>query len=116
MMKQWTLLSTVSPAVPVTASLKVTLEMDMLLYESPCPFTEDLHYSELRYSVDLSEENSLFLKEFLRCFAAQSVTDCPIFLHATSCLVLFGLVSMYLAGELALTPTSGNKYKNAHKK
>ena len=40
----------------------------------------------------------------------------PVIVYATSCLILFGLVSMYLAGELALTPTSGNKYKNAHKK
>ena len=40
----------------------------------------------------------------------------PVIVYATSCLVLFGLVSMYLAGEKALTPSSGDKYKKNHKK
>lgn len=35
----------------------------------------------------------------------------PVIIYATSILVLFGLVSMYLAGEKALTPNSGDKYK-----
>ena len=35
----------------------------------------------------------------------------PVIVYATSCLVLFGLVSMYLAGEKSLTPSSGSKYK-----
>jgi len=35
----------------------------------------------------------------------------PVVVYATSCLVLFGLVSMYLAGEKSLTPSSGDKYK-----
>lgn len=40
----------------------------------------------------------------------------PVIVYATSCLVLFGLVSMYLAGEQSLTPSSGNKYKKNVKK
>lgn len=35
----------------------------------------------------------------------------PVIVYSTSCLVLFGLVSMYLGGEMALTTSSGNKYK-----
>ena len=35
----------------------------------------------------------------------------PVIIYATSILVLFGLVSMYLAGEKALTPNSSDKYK-----
>ena len=40
----------------------------------------------------------------------------PVIIYATSCLVLFGLVSMYLAGEKSLTSSSGNKYKKHLKK
>ena len=40
----------------------------------------------------------------------------PVIVYATSCLVLFGLVSMYLAGEKALTPGSGDKYKKRARK
>lgn len=29
----------------------------------------------------------------------------PIMIYVTTCLVLFGLLTMYLAGELALTPS-----------
>ena len=34
----------------------------------------------------------------------------PVIVYATSILVLFGLLSMYLAGEKALTPSNKNKY------
>lgn len=34
----------------------------------------------------------------------------PVLIYATSILVLFGLVSMYLAGEKALTPSNKSKY------
>ena len=40
----------------------------------------------------------------------------PVIVYATSSLVLFGLVSMYLAGEKSLTSSSGNKYKKHLKK
>ena len=40
----------------------------------------------------------------------------PVIIYATSCLVLFGLVSMYLAGEKSLTSSSCNKYKKHLKK
>ena len=40
----------------------------------------------------------------------------PVIVYATSCLILFGLLSMYLAGEKALTPNSGDKYKKHLKK
>lgn len=37
----------------------------------------------------------------------------PVIVYTTSCLVLLGLVSMYLAGEKTLTPS--NKYKTRKK-
>ena len=37
----------------------------------------------------------------------------PVIVYATSCLVILGLVSMYLAGEKALTPSTKHK---EHKK
>lgn len=40
----------------------------------------------------------------------------PVIIYATSCLVLFGLLSMYLAGEKSLTANSGKKYKKHLKK
>ena len=40
----------------------------------------------------------------------------PVIVYATSVLVLFGLASMYLAGEKSLTSSSGNKYKKHLKK
>lgn len=42
-------------------------------------------------------------------------TIIPVIVYTTSALVLFGLVSMYLAGEKALTSSSGNKYKKKKK-
>ena len=37
----------------------------------------------------------------------------PVIVYATSCLVVLGLISMYLAGEKALTPSTKHK---EHKK
>ena len=38
----------------------------------------------------------------------------PIIIYASTTLVLFGLVSMYLAGEKALTPSKPNKTKKTN--
>lgn len=38
----------------------------------------------------------------------------PIMIYATTILVLFGLVCMYMAGEFALTPDKKNKSNEEH--
>ena len=39
----------------------------------------------------------------------------PVIVKATTCLIIFGLLCMYLNGEKALTPGSKNKYTKAKK-
>jgi len=39
----------------------------------------------------------------------------PVIVKATTCLIIFGLLCMYLGGEKALTPGSKNKYTTPKK-